>query len=134
MKQKGRAGKLRWMMLPLISAVVVTGAVSLLSAYLMQSGIVPLEWDHGSALLSIGLGALAAGGFAGGSGKHGLMIGVAIALMWCLGRGITDLTSLLGVRTISGIALCIVSSWIGSCIFHKKKRRNTKRNRRGGHP
>ena len=47
-----------------------------------------------------------------------------------LGKACVNFSSIFSVEMISEFLLCILFSWAGSCIFHKKKKKNTARNRK----
>ena len=130
MKAKGKKGWVRGFLLPVTLAFLTTAAVSLLFAGLMNRGLVPDELVRSARMISVAIGAAAAGALSYGSGKHGLLIGALLAVIWSAWRIAINSSSFLVIDTWTEMVLCILFSWAGSCIFHKKKRGYTKRNRK----
>ena len=121
---------MRWIVLPLGLAVLATAAAALLFAYLMQNGFVPVAWSTMFQAGSLSIAALASGKFSGESGRRGLEIGALFALIWLLWKLAANADTLLSIYTAAEILLCILCSWLGSCIFHKKRMSYTRRNRK----
>ena len=130
LKPKGKTGKIRCVLFPIIIAVLITALVSLLFGYLVQCGFAPEVFLRAFGMISISAGACAAGAISGGGGKRGVLVGALIAVIWSVWRMTTNPSSFMMVYTWIEIALCILFSCAGSCIFHKKRKGNTKRNRR----
>lgn len=130
MKQKGRGRSLRRHLLALAAAVLTTAALTLLAAYLMQKGFIPVSWGIAARLTAVTAAALIAGRLSGGTGAQAALIGVGLSLICALGKACVNFSSIFSVEMISEFLLCILFSWAGSCIFHKKKKKNTARNRK----
>lgn len=130
LKKSGNTPQGQRLLLSLLFAVTVIISFSVLMAYLMQCGIVPIAWGQFVTLISTSLGAIAAGAVSGGKGRKGLLTGAVLAIAWCFWRLAANPVLLFRVNTLLEVGFCVLCSWIGSCIFHKNKKRNTKRNRR----
>ena len=130
LKQRGNALHLRSLLVSLAAAVTMTTLFTMLASYLMQRGLLPAAWSRTAVLVSVSLSAAAAGVISGGKGRSGCLLGVFFALLWCLWRGIANPASLLRLSTLLEMGSCILCGFVGSCIFHKKQKRNTKRNQR----
>ena len=128
LSKKGSTRGVNWILLPFGLAVLVMAAAALLFAYLMQNGFLPITWSTILQLSSLSFAALAAGKASGESGRRGAMIGAVLALIWCIWRAATKAEVIFSIYTIAEILLCILCSWLGSCIFHKKRKGYTKRN------
>ena len=133
MKQKGRRMALRRYLLSIAAAVLTTAALTLLAAYLMRCGIVSVSWGTAMRLTAVAIAAAIAGRISGGTGKRGMQVGVGLALICVIWRVCTNSSAFFTMDLFSEIALCILCSGVGSCIFHKKKMGYTKRNRRKLH-
>ena len=130
MKQKGR-GRLARRYLPALAVFLFTSAVlTLMAAYLMKNGYISVSWGSASRLTTVGIAALVAGRLTDGTGKQGALAGVALALICAIWTACTNPNTFFTIDRVIELALCILCSWLGSCIFHKKKARYTKRNRR----
>lgn len=129
MSKKGSVRGMNWILPTFGLAVLVMAAFALLFAYLMQNGFVPITWSAMFQLGSLSIASLAAGKASGESGRRGALIGAVLALIWCIWRAATKADALISIYTIAEILLCILCSWLGSCIFHKKRKGYTKRNR-----
>ena len=130
MKRKGRTRTVLRLILPsMLGATIIAGA-SLLFAYFMQLGMMPIAWDYPAALAAVLFGACAVGMTSEGIGKRGILSGTVLAMMWSAWKSCCWETSPVSIHMLSEIALCILISWGSSCIFHKNKQSYTKRNRR----
>ncbi len=130
MKPKRKTGKIRCFMFPIIIAVLITALVSLLFGYLVRCGFAPEAFLRAFGMISISVGACAAGALSGGGGKRGILVGTLVAAIWSVWRMTTNPSSFMMVHSWIEISLCILFSCAGSCIFHKKRKGYTKRNRR----
>ena len=129
MKPKGKTGKLHCILFPIIIAVLMTSLISLLLGYLIKCGLAPEQFLRAFGMMSVSVGACTAGAFSGGSWKRGVLVGALISMIWSVWRMATNASSFMMVQTWMELALCMLFSWAGSCIFHKNKKRYTKRNR-----
>ena len=130
LKPKGKTGKIRCVLFPIIIAVLITALVSLLFGYLVQCGFAPEAFLRACCMSSISVGACAARARSCGGGKRCGLVDALIAVIWSVWRMTTNPSSFMMVYTWIEIALCILFSCAGSCIFHKKRKGYTKRNRR----
>ena len=117
--------------LPALGAgVLIYAVVTFLFALFMRSGYVSASWIQVVRMTALSAAALAAGKLSGATGKKGVLIGAGFALIWLVWKVCVNSSTATTANTISEMALCILFSWVGSCIFHKKKHGYTKRNRR----
>lgn len=130
MKQKGRGRALRTYLLPIAAAILTTAALTLLAAYLMRCGFISVSWEIPARLTAVAIAAAIAGRISGETGKRGALVGVGLALICAIWRAGANSRTFFTMDLFSEIALCILCSWVGSCIFHKKKTGYTNRNRR----
>ena len=130
LRQRGNTLHLRRLLASLAAAAATTLFITMLAANLMQRGVLPTAWSRTAVLTAISLSAITAGAISDGKGRNGFLVGALFALLWGLWRVLVNPASLFRLSTLSEMGLCILCSWGGSCIFHKSKQRNTKRNQR----
>lgn len=116
------------MVLPLLTAVAVFAAASLLGAYALQSGALPMETMHFLSGAALALGAILAGAQCGGEGRRGLTIGCGLLLLYLIWKLAFSTDTFFSVGTLIGMMICVLCPWLSSCIFHKKRASYTNRN------
>lgn len=83
------------------------------------------------------LGALVAGACAPATGGRriwdGLIVGCALAALLILSKLLAEQEAVFGIHTWISVAICLVGGGLGSCIFHKRLRRNTRSKPRRRH-
>lgn len=105
-------------------------ALSFTAAELAERGILPMEIAAPSMLFLLLLSAVIGGALSGGAGKRGLLTGGILAMLYLLGKAVFRSDVFFTSETLLGLLCIIPGSWLGSCIFHKKRRDYTKRNRK----
>ena len=129
MKKRGTRSEVWRFALPVLAGVLVFTTASLLGAYALKSDLLPMEAAGLVAVSSLAIGAITAGAMTGGEGKRALITGCGLLFLYLILRLVISAETFLSIRTVIGMAICIICPGLGSCIFHKKPRHNTKRNR-----
>ena len=124
----GKRGALKLMSSLCCGAAAFAGAAAVF-AWTIQKGALPVESVKAIALTSLFIGAAATGCVLPPGGRNGLLAGGILALCYLLWKliGPEEFTT---VMTLIGTGICVFVPWVISCIFHKGRKNNTKRNRR----
>ena len=130
MKRKERTRLLISYLLTIGAASLIVAGISLLFAYLIHKGSIPVAWDHAVRMAALSAAAFSVGMVAHRAGRKGIVIGTGLSLIWFVWKVCTNTEAAFTMNTVTEIALCILFSMVASCIFHKKKRGYTKRNHR----
>ena len=128
LKQKGRTRQPSRFFPAIGSGVLIFAGFTFLFAYFIHSDYATAAWTQPVRMAALSTAALMAGKVTGGTGKKGLLIGAILALIWLVWKVCVNINTVITANTLCEIALCILFSWAGSCIFHKNKHGYTKRN------
>lgn len=116
-------------LLSLLIGAAVYALLCLLTAYGIQNEWFPMETMHAAAPAALIVSA-AAIAVVGRGGRECVLLGVSYAALYLIWRfascGMQAMVSETGI----GVLICALCPWVFSCIFHKSKRSNTKRNRK----
>lgn len=128
---KHTAGKkgMRRMTLAIIVGVLTFAASALLGAGAVHGGVIPAGETMALSWLALALGAGAVGLALPEGGRTGLIAGGLFALCFVLWKLAASDASFWTGLTGAEATLCAVIPWLVSCIFHRRKNANTKRNR-----
>lgn len=113
-----------------LCGLLLFAAMSLLLAYLTGEGSIPMDATGPLLYAVLAFSALAAGAVCGGNGKRGLLTGAILAFLCIMTKAVLHSEEIFRVSTLIDLLCILPCAWIGSCIFHKKRRVNTKRNHR----
>ena len=130
MSKKSEKQMMIWqlILLLLLGAAVFT-LFCLLASYGVREGWLPIEAKRAAALtaLLISTTAIAA---VGRGGRTSFTLGIMYAALFLIWKILSVGLQQIGWETGIGALICVLCPWMFSCIFHKKTRKNTKRNRR----
>ena len=116
-------------LLPTIVGIVCYALLGLLISQLILSGTLPEEFAQLAMYAALAVASLFAGALCRG-GKHGLFTGALLAGGYLIAKLILESGDIFSVHTLIGVACTLFGAWLGSCIFHKKQKPYTNRNRK----
>ena len=111
-----------------LAGLMSFAVLSFAAAKLTEEGSLPMEMASPVMLGALLLSAVIGGALSGGAGKRGLITGASLALIYFIGKLIFHSDSFFTSMTLLGAIVIVISAWLGSCIFHKKGGKYTKRN------
>ena len=112
-----------------IFGIVLFAALSLALACFTGNGTITLKLASLALYGVLVLSSLIAGALCGGAGKRGMMTGVILSICCLLVKAFLNSGSVFTVSSMVDLLCILPASWLGSCIFHKKRPVNTNRNR-----
>ena len=129
---RNAAGKrgVRRLLLSVGVGLLTFAAAALLSAWLLEKGILPMTMAQTLSVVSLALGASAAGLCQREGGRSGMRSGAALLACFLLWKGIVSPGPFWTASTAIEAAICVLLPWMISCIFHKSTKANTKRYRK----
>ncbi len=119
-----------WLLRSVLCGIIIFAGLSFAAAELTERSVLPMEAAVPALLIALSLAALFAGALNRGAGKRGLLTGVSLAVLFLMGKLVFHLEAFFTSGTLLGAFLIVISAWLGSCIFHKKRGKYTNRNRR----
>lgn len=113
-----------------LAGLTTFAVLSFAAAKLTEQGDIPIDLAAPVMLFALLLSAVIGGALSGGAGKRGLLTGSILAALYIFGKGVFHPDAFLSSGTLIGLLCILPGAWIGSCIFHKKPRGYTNRNRK----
>lgn len=133
MAKKAEKQMMIWqLLLSMLVGAAVYALFSLMSAYGIREGWLPIEAKRAAALtaLLISTASIAA---VGRGGRASFALGIFYAALFLIWKILSVGLQQIGWETGIGTFICILCPWLFSCIFHKRRRKNTKRNHGKSH-
>ena len=130
MKQRVKQKTVWKKLLPVLAAMGMFLVLTILLAWALQGGLLPMTMLQPAAWAALLLSALLGGVCTGGGGKRGLLLGGILSGVYLICKLLVSFGDVFSLQTLIGVGLCVAGAWIGSCIFHKKSKPYTNRNKR----
>ena len=103
MKRKERTRLLSSYLLMIGAASLIVAGMSLLFAYLIHKGSIPVTWDHAVRMAALSAAAFSAGMIALREGRKGVVIGPVLSLIWFVWKVCTNTEAAFTMNTVTEI-------------------------------
>ena len=134
--KRNRNVKSKWLQYALaaVAGIGLYLVLALVTANMILNETIPESSSGIGLCIAAGVGSFVSGLIASvGEEKRllcGSLAGVAVAIGVLIAKGVCNQDAHWTLYTSIAVALCVICAMIGSCIFHKRNRKTTKRRKR----